>query len=162
VASGADLAEIAARLNGLLRDECRPHGFVTCFLAFLDPATGRLEYANCGHVPPLLVAVEGEAVELAEGGPVLGVFAEAAYASREVMLAPGHVLVLHTDGVSEARRAEGEELGAGRLAAVVREGLFRGAASLAREVVRVVRAFTGTEAFEDDFTLVLVARRATG
>ncbi len=162
VASGAGVAEIATRLNGLLRDECRPHGFVTGFLAFLEPSTGRLEYANCGHVPPLVVAPAGEPVELAEGGPVLGVFAEAAYGSREVTLAPGQVLVLHTDGVSEARRAEGEELGFARLAEVVRAGLSRGATSLAGEVVRVARAFTGTEAFEDDFTLVLVARIAKG
>ena len=162
VASGAGLAEIATRLNGLLRDECRPHGFVTAFLAFLDPATGRLQYANCGHVPPLLVGPGGGAAELAEGGPVLGVFADAAWGTREVTLEPGHVLVLHTDGVSEARRADGEELGAARLAAVVREGLSRGATSLAGEVVRAVRAFTGTEAFEDDFTLVLVERRAGG
>ncbi|HMM35346.1 MAG TPA: PP2C family protein-serine/threonine phosphatase, partial [Thermoanaerobaculia bacterium] len=162
VASGAGVAEGATRLNGLLRDECRPHGFVTGFLAFLEPETGRLEYANCGHVPPLVVAPAGEPVELAEGGPVLGVFAEAAYGSREVTLAPGQILVLHTDGVSEARRAEGEELGSARLAEVVRAGLSRGATSLAGEVVRVARAFTGTEAFEDDLTLVLVARIAKG
>ncbi len=161
VASGAGLAETATRLNGLLRDECRPHGFVTAFLGFLDTSTGRLEYANCGHVPPLLVGPSGGAVELAEGGPVLGVFAEAAWGSREVTLAPGQVLVLHTDGVSEARRPGGEELGAARLAAVVRGGASLGATAIAGEVVRAVRAFTGTEAFEDDFTLVLVARRAT-
>ena len=46
VASGAALAQIAARLNGLLRDDCRPHGFVTCFLAELEPATGRLTYVT--------------------------------------------------------------------------------------------------------------------
>lgn len=159
VASGAGLPDIAARLNGLLREECRPHGFVTFFLAFLEPATGRLEYTNCGHTPPLLVGSGGGAVELAKGGPVLGVFADAAWGVREVSLAPGQVLVLHTDGVSEARRGDGEELGAERLAAVVREGFARGATSLAGEVVRAVRAFTGAEAFEDDFTLVLVERR---
>ena len=162
VATGASLPEIADRLNGLLRDECRPHGFVTCFLAFLEPSTGRLEFTNCGHAPPLLVAPEGEAVELAEGGPVLGVFADASWGVREVTLAPGRALVLHTDGVSEARRGEGEELGAARLAAAVREGLSRGATSLAGEVVRAVRAFTGSEAFDDDFTLVLVERRPRG
>lgn len=162
VASGAGVPEIAARLNGLLRDECRPHGFVTAFLAFLDPATGRLEYTNCGHAPPLVVGPGGDATELAEGGPVLGVFADAAWGSREVTLEHGQVLVLHTDGVSEARRADGEELGCARLAAVVREGLARGAMPLAAEVVRAVQAFAGAEAFEDDFTLVLVERRAKG
>lgn len=162
VATEDGLPRIAARLNGLLRDECRPHGFVTCFLAFLEPSTGRLQYTNCGHTPPLLVARGGDAVELAEGGPVLGVFAEAAWGSREVTLEHGQVLVLHTDGVSEARRADGEELGCARLAAVVREGLARGAMPLAAEVVRAVQAFAGAEAFEDDFTLVLVKRRAEG
>ncbi len=162
VASGASLPEIATRLNGLLRDDCRPHGFVTCFLATLEPATGLLTFTNCGHVPPLLVAPAGGTVELAEGGPVLGVFVNAAYGAREVRLEPGQALVLHTDGVSEARGPDGEELGSERLRSVVHGGLSLGAEALAGEIVRVTREFTGSSAFEDDFTLVLVVRRASG
>ncbi len=162
VASGAALARIAARLNRLLRDDCRPHGFVTCFLAELEPATGRLTYVNCGHVPPLLAGAGVGEEELSEGGPVLGVFEKAAYVAREATLEPGQTLVLLTDGVSEARRPDGEELGAGRIRAVVREGSSRGAAAVAAEIVRLTREFTGSTGFEDDFTLVLLARRAGG
>lgn len=160
VASGAALAEIAVRLNRLLRDDCRPHGFVTCFLAELEPATGRLTYVNCGHVPPLLVGTGVSEEELSEGGPVLGVFEKAAYVVREATLEPGQTLVLLTDGVSEARRPDGEELGAGRIRAIVREGSSRGAAAVADEIVRLSREFTASTGFEDDFTLVLLARRA--
>ncbi|MBK9374313.1 MAG: SpoIIE family protein phosphatase [Holophagales bacterium] len=160
VASGAALAQIAARLNRLLRDDCRPHGFVTCFLAELEPATGRLTYVNCGHVPPLLVGADVSEEELSEGGPVLGVFEKASYVAREATLEPGQTLVLLTDGVSEARRPDGEELGAGRIRAIVREGSSRGAAAVADEIVRLAREFTGSTGFEDDFTLVLLARRA--
>lgn len=162
VASGAALPEIATRLNGLLRDECRPHGFVTCFLAELEPPTGRLTYVNCGHVPPLLGGSGVGEAELSEGGPVLGVFEKAAYAARSATLEPGQTLVLLTDGVSEARRADGEELGAGRIRAVVREGSSRGVAAVADEIVTLAREFTGSTGFEDDFTLVLLARRADG
>lgn len=162
VASGAAIAEIAARLNRLLRDDGRPHGFVTCFLAELEPATGRLTYVNCGHVPPFLVGEDVGEEELSEGGPVLGVFEKAAYVAREATLEPGQTLVLLTDGVSEARRPDGEELGAGRLRAAVREGSSRGAAAVAGEIVRLARGFTGSTGFEDDFTLVLVARHAGG
>lgn len=158
VGSGADVPVVAADLNRLLRSECRPHGFVTCFLGVLDPANGRLTYTNCGHVPPLLVAPSGDGGELAEGGPVLGVFEKAVYASRETTLVPGSALVLHTDGVVEARRPDGEELGSDRLRALVRAGLPRGAKTAANEVVTAARDFTGAPGFEDDFTLVLVAR----
>ncbi|MCL4810205.1 MAG: PP2C family protein-serine/threonine phosphatase [Thermoanaerobaculia bacterium] len=162
VASGEALARIAGRLNRLLRDDCRPHGFVTCFLAELELATGRLTYVNCGHVPPLLVGAGAGEAELSEGGPVLGVFEKAAYVARSATLEPGQTLVLLTDGASEARRPDGEELGAGRIRAVVREGSSRGARAVADEIVTLARVFTGSTGFEDDFTLVLLARRAGG
>ena len=159
VASGAPVSAVADDLNRLLRAECRPHGFVTCFLAVLDPPTGHLTYVNCGHVPPLLVTPSGGAEELAEGGPVLGVFEKAVYVSREVTLEAGAALVLHTDGVVEARGPGGEELGVDRLRTLVAGGLARGARAVAEDVVAAVRNFTGAEGFEDDFTLVVVERR---
>ena len=158
-APGTTPEAVAAGLNRLLRAECRPHGFVTCWLGALEPATGRLTYTSCGHVPPLLVASSGEAVELAGGGPVLGVFEQASFLSRTVTLEAGCALVLHTDGVVEARRPDGEELGGDRLRAVVAGALPRGADAVARGVVEAVREFTGASLFEDDFTLVVVARR---
>jgi sigma-B regulation protein RsbU (phosphoserine phosphatase) len=155
---GLQLPAAMIEVNRHLRESARPRAFVTGVCGILEPASGRFSYVNCGHEPPLLVRTHGDLEELSYSGPVLGVFEGADYQAHEVVLAPGDTLVLHTDGVGEARSPSGELFGAERLAAIVQVARRRPAAKLADEVVSQVRTFTATQSFADDFTLVIVKR----
>jgi sigma-B regulation protein RsbU (phosphoserine phosphatase) len=72
-------------------------------------------YANAGHYLPVIVHADGSTCRLSEGGPVLGVFADAAYEQAHVQIAPGDRIILFTDGVTEARTPSDEEYGEDRL-----------------------------------------------
>jgi sigma-B regulation protein RsbU (phosphoserine phosphatase) len=126
-----------------------------CYLR-LDAARGIISYANAGHNPPLVARSNGHIARLHAGGTVLGVFPEASYSGDEVPLAPGDRLLLYTDGITEARRADDEEYGESRLT----DALFRhrhlGADALHAALLADVAAFTENR-FQDDATLLAVA-----
>jgi sigma-B regulation protein RsbU (phosphoserine phosphatase) len=134
--------------------------FVTVFYGVLESATGRLEYASAGQVPPVLVPRGGKPrYETIQGIP-LGARRRAEYERRSVHLAPGDTLVLASDGFVEARNRRGEVLGYdGFLEMVARhstadpqrclDGLFRS-----------VSEFSGSDEEDDDRTLVVIRHHA--
>jgi sigma-B regulation protein RsbU (phosphoserine phosphatase) len=134
---------------------------VTAFLAVLDPRTGRVEYCNAGHNPPYVVTRDGGATTLETGGLLLGMLEDSAYAQGVADLAPGATLVLFTDGVTEAQRADSAMWGEERLVASLARGGSESCAALVRRVVDEVRAFEGDQGPSDDITL-LIARRVAG
>ena len=91
---------------------CPSSKYVTFFLASLDPATGRLDYVNAGHNPPILVRATGEVETLTDGGLVLGHVRERAPTTGgRVEMRPGDTLVVYSDGVTETWDPDGEEFG---------------------------------------------------
>ena len=125
--------------------------FLTCFLATLDTESGSGAYANAGHPPALLVSADG-VIACEATGPLLGPF-PGTWASRRFILAPGDILVAYTDGLIEARSADGDEFGMTRL----REVFLRSRGATPEAVVdactAAVRAFR-TERLDDDLTIV--------
>lgn len=117
------VSEVLARINRLLATSTDPHMFATFIYGELDTASGAFVYANAGHEPPLLVRRDGSVAWLRGGGLLLGMFADQRYEAVTVELAPGDVLVLFTDGITEAgapnpaldrdRDADADEDGAG-------------------------------------------------
>jgi sigma-B regulation protein RsbU (phosphoserine phosphatase) len=96
--------------------------FCTLFYGVYDPAAGTLVYLNAGHNPPFLLrAAGGEPERLEATGMLLGLFPDASYRKGEARLAPGDLLVVFSDGVSEAFNEEGEEFGEDRLLDVLRD-----------------------------------------
>jgi phosphoserine phosphatase RsbU/P len=131
--------------------------FATVFFAVLDPASGRLDYANCGHEPALVLGAGGVRERLAPTGPAVGLLPDVTFALRQVTLAPGETLLAVTDGVTEACAAGGELLGSERFEALlgtppasVRELLDR--------IERGLQRHTGGAPQSDDITM-LAARR---
>jgi sigma-B regulation protein RsbU (phosphoserine phosphatase) len=147
---------IADRLNRILLDSMDASRFVTAFYGLLDPASGELGFANCGHNPPILLRSAGRRETLPSGGPALGMWHEARFSPGSVTLLPGDVFVLYTDGVVEVMNASGEMFGVDRLEQAVRRR--RGASSRERleAVIEATRAFAGRDGYDDDFTLVIV------
>lgn len=127
--------------------------FVRVFLGVLDPERAVLEYANAGHVPPLLFrASTGQVEWLGEGGLPLGVESEAEYKTTRVDLEPGDSLFLYTDGVNEAPRA-GQPFGLGRLSDLVRHYGVGTPGELVQGVRRSVEAWVDGE-LRDDLAMV--------
>jgi serine phosphatase RsbU (regulator of sigma subunit) len=149
---------LAARVNEFLYRSVESGKFVTAFLGFLDAASGRLVYANAGHNPPALLRAGGAIEWLAAGGVVLGILPHARFESGEATLAPGDLLALYTDGVTEGQDATGEMWGEERLVDTLRRLRGLPCAEAVESLVREVRAFEGDTGPADDIT-VLLARR---
>ena len=150
--------EAPARILGELnREACRNNvsgTFVTLFLGVLDLSTGRLRYCNAGHDRPVLVGDSVEELPALANVPV-GVFDDVIYQEQEAMVAPGSLLFLYTDGVTETmdvdRRQYGRERLLGALAACPRKP-----EALIRAVGAGVRAFAGEAEQSDDLTMLAV------
>jgi sigma-B regulation protein RsbU (phosphoserine phosphatase) len=159
-AGAGDPSALVAKMNGFLYGSTGNNKYATFFYAQLEDGSRRLRYVNAGHNPPYLTrrTVDGvETIELSTGGTVLGLFPDMTYRDADVELRPGDLLVVYTDGVTEALNASGEEFGEERLKA-----LLRGAAGSAAHEVSATLAATmrdwiaGTEQY-DDLTFVVVA-----
>jgi len=131
--------------------------FATVFFAVLDPASGHLDWANCGHEPALLVGPDGIRARLEPTSPAVGMLPDVPFTVRAATLAPGETLLAFTDGVTEARAATGELLGSERFEALAAPAADS-VGELLDRVERGVQRHTGGAPQSDDITL-LAARR---
>jgi serine phosphatase RsbU (regulator of sigma subunit)/HAMP domain-containing protein len=138
--------------------------FVTVFYGVLDTGTGELTYANAGHNPPYLLAAEdgGAIQELDRTGVPLGILDGGTWPEKAVRLAPDDVLVLYTDGITEAQNAEGGFFDEDRLKEVARANVRRTALEIQEAVMSEVDAFVEEAPQSDDITLMVVVRRPAG
>lgn len=152
--------QILTHLNALIAEQVEPGRFVTFFYGVLDRSELRLNYACAGHNPPLLVKPDGSIEWLSEAGMPLGVVAEHTYTAANVDLGVGDVLVLYSDGVTEAERpTTGEEpdfYDDHRLVQAVRDARGKTASEIIQAVVDSVNVYTGGSDLSDDLTLVVV------
>jgi len=153
-------AELLRELNVTLTPKLSPTKFVTMFAGFLDPSTGRIDYANAGHVPPLWVSADG-VTELRSTDMVLGLMASASYRDQTFTLNPGDSLVLFTDGITEAENSEGLELGAQSAAQFVKPLYGAEAGDILRTLEDAVILYTGGVPLGDDVTILAVSRKKT-
>ncbi len=146
---------LAAENNALL--------FATAFLGVLDLASGRLRYASAGHNPPLVLSASGKLTALdAECGLVLGAMDDSSYPTHEHQLATDDLLVLYTDGVTEAHDTARQLYGEHRLGTLL-STLPRGSArDAAQAIFASVDRFTGDAEQFDDMTLTIVRYRPAG
>lgn len=155
-------AEILAYLNGhLCRSYTRSGAFITGFYGVLDPRTRRFSYASAGHNPPRLCR-RGSVMALDDaGGLPLGIAEDEKYEDASIVLKPGDLLALYTDGITEAMPAKpsgrGVELfGTERLDAILTESGSATAAAAVGAVRDAVAAFEGGTAPRDDQTMLAI------
>ncbi len=146
---------ILQKVNRLLYESTDDGKFVTAFYGVLDARNRVFTFANAGHNPPLLLRASGTTEWLSEGGLPLGVMEEATYEERPVPLTVGDVLVLYTDGVTEASNDVEDQYGVERLEALVRKHAAGPAAVLVEAIRSEVVAFTGARHLNDDLTVVV-------
>jgi phosphoserine phosphatase RsbU/P len=155
---GDDLAQKITRLNKSTCANCPDNRFITFFMTVLDPHTGELVYTNAGHNPPLLVRASGEFEALGGGGMILGILPMATYQESRAKMNIGDVLVLFSDGVTEAADPQGEEFGEHRLASLVASVRNRPAFEIIEEIHQAVATFTEGAPAADDITVVIARR----
>jgi sigma-B regulation protein RsbU (phosphoserine phosphatase) len=152
------LSDAVARINRTVCQNVPSSKFVTFFLAGLDPATGRLDYVNAGHNPPILVRKDGGVETLSEGGLVLGIFENIVYDSGRVEMRPGDTLVIYSDGVTETWDPDGEEFGEEGLVPLAVRSRALGAEALQNAILREIEGFEAGARATDDRTIVVLKR----
>ena len=155
IAAPKDLAALMSNLNQLIFDATPSNRYATFFYAQYEPATRRLEYVNAGHNPPMLFR-GNEVIRLDQGGPVVGLFRPAQYVQAGIQLRSGDVLVLYTDGVSEAMNPAEEEWEEEQLAESVKQCGKVSAAEMLDKTMRNADAFAAGAPQHDDMTLMVI------
>jgi serine phosphatase RsbU (regulator of sigma subunit) len=156
-----DEDQILTHLNKLIVEQVEPGRFVTFFYGVVDRENRRLTYACAGHNPPLLIKNDGTTEWLREAGMPLGVLPDNVYEPAEVSMDVGDVLVLYSDGVTEAEKPTAEDgepdfFDDHRLEETVRGAHRKSATEIIQSVVDSVTRFTGGADLSDDLTLVVV------
>jgi len=154
--TSSDPTSTVRQANQWIYEDGRSSMFVTVFYSVLDPAGMRFSYVNAGHNPPLLV--RGDGVEELGGsrGIALGVVPDVSIASSSLDLRHGDLLVLYTDGVTEAFNEINKAFGEERLRDYLRSSRAKPARAVLDGLIAEIRRFTGTAAQSDDITLVVV------
>jgi sigma-B regulation protein RsbU (phosphoserine phosphatase) len=153
-----DLAAFMSRLNKATCLKCPSNRFITFFFCVLDAATGELAFANAGHNPPIVMRASGEAIMLEGGGPVLGILPIAPYREERAMVEVGDMLVLYSDGVTEATDPEQEEFGEARFIEVLKRYRKEPAEVIVDAVTKALTDFAAAAPQADDITLVVAKR----
>jgi sigma-B regulation protein RsbU (phosphoserine phosphatase) len=135
-----------------------PGRFASLVYAEMSEDSDTVRLVNAGHMPPIVVA-RGRAVVLDKGGPAIGLTAKARYKEVDVDLAPGDLLVIFSDGVTEARDQGGAFFGDDRLQRLLRGAHGRSAREVGEFIVDAVTSFVGSARPSDDLSVVVLARR---
>lgn len=145
-----------AKVNFLLWESIERNQFITAFYGILDASNRTLHYSNAGHNPPLLIDAQGAARFIEWGEQPLGMFRDTRYHEHYHTFRPGEVLVLYTDGVTEALSPNGEEFGRDRLITAVKSGSTLSARELIASMQRHVLQWTDGVGLTDDATFFVI------
>ncbi|MBI5281275.1 MAG: SpoIIE family protein phosphatase [Candidatus Solibacter usitatus] len=155
-ASQAD--DLMSKLNRRIAEAWPGNRFMTMCIIALDPVSGEFTYCNGGHNPPYLLRANGEVETLTTGGPVMGILKNAPYSAESGVLHPGDVLLLFTDGASEAEDPAGNDLGEPGVLALLKAAHGRSASDIVSYIYDAVGAFLAGGPAADDVTLLAIRR----
>lgn len=150
------LSELGARVNEIFCRDGLPGRFAS--LVYVELSSDEaVRVVNAGHLPPHLVTARG-IEELEKGGPAIGLTARARYVETETSMSPGDVLVIVSDGVTEARNEVGAFFGDDRLHRLLAHASGRTAREVGEHIVDAVDAFVGSARPSDDLSVAIVVR----
>lgn len=159
------VASVVERVNDLLVRSTDAHMFATFFYGVLETATGRFTCTNAGHNPPLVIRNDGSLQRLTTGGLLLGMVGDMIYQQDTVELAKGEVIVMYTDGITEAVSPGADEedpdamFGEERLCEVLQRSRHLPASGIQDAILAAVADHTRGVAQSDDITLVVIRRQ---
>jgi sigma-B regulation protein RsbU (phosphoserine phosphatase) len=148
-------------VNERILTDTRGGMFVSAFYGVLEPHTGRIRYANAGHPAACLVSFQKgkkPVDRLAPTGMALGIMPQAQWQQKIARLHPGDVLLLYTDGITEAQNPQGAFFGEGRLMDVLRSKSHCSAGEIQSAVLAEVHRFVDTTPRQDDIAIIVIKR----
>lgn len=155
-----DFAKLMDKVNRLVYESSASNRYATFFFAAYDAKTRRLDCVNAGHNPPVVLRCvteeTTETLRLEAGGPVVGLLPFAPYTEQSVTLMPGDLLLLYTDGISEAMTHEDEEWGEERMIESAKKCRDKTADAVLADLFRDVDAFTAGAPQHDDMTVLVL------
>lgn len=155
---GLEPPELIDRLNWQIVRHAPRSRFVTLYLAVYTPSTGRLVYVNAGHLPPLVRRAGGSFGTLEGAGPALGLSDATRYVAREATLEQGDLLVLYSDGITEAEDPDGRPFDETGLEQTIESRRDATAPDLCQAVLAAVAAHVRDKRFADDLTVLALRR----
>jgi len=156
---GRDVDETMKSVNYFLAKSTSFDKFATCFYAELDDNLRKFRYCNAGHNYPILIHKDGRIESLIKGGLLLGAFSDAKYEYGEVLLDPGDLLVMYTDGLSEAMDNSDQEYGESRIIDNSLKIRSQSADVVCSMLVKSVKKFAAGISDFDDMTIVIIKSR---
>jgi phosphoserine phosphatase RsbU/P len=150
--------ELVGRLNRQICRHTPGSRFITLFYAVYTPGSGALTYVNAGQNPPLLRRADGTIQRLEGTGVALGMFEGSTYGAMETTILPGDLLVMYSDGITEAENPAGEPFEESGLEGIVAARGSETPAELAPAILRAVEAHARDSRFTDDLTVLIVKR----
>ena len=153
------ISEIMRRVNDAASTGAEGSSLIGLFYGVLNLDSGLLTYVNAGHNPPVLIKREGQTKLLTEGGLLLGALPGAAYENGYVSIEAADILILYTDGITEAMNREGEEFGISRLVDVSLQSHDLSSRQIVSRILDSVNRHSAGQPRADDQTLVVVRRR---
>jgi sigma-B regulation protein RsbU (phosphoserine phosphatase) len=157
--SGGAAAILGVLNHFLYEDLNKADYFITAFYAQYDLSQQRLAYANAGHSSPLLLRAGAAACEqLDADGMILGVRKSVVFEEKQIPLAAGDVLLLYTDGLTEADNPDGEFFGLERVSQIFLQQAGQAPQTIIEALLAGLKAFCQRESFNDDITLLVFQR----
>jgi phosphoserine phosphatase RsbU/P len=153
-ANSKDVAGLTATVNRQVCEGSPENCYATFFCALFDPAARKLIYSNGGHNRPVVMR-GGEVIRLDESGPPVGLFQNAHFEQAEIQLEPDDLLILYTDGITEAENAAAEEWGEERLIETARGCRRLAPREIISRIMQAADTFAAATAQHDDMTLVI-------
>lgn len=156
--SCSSCAKCLERSNRFLYHSTNIQKFATLFYAILNTETGQLCYSRAGHPPPIYINSEGEMQELSTGGMVLGFQEEAYYQESYINFSKDDLLVIYSDGVTEAGDPGDESFDEWRLEDIIKQNRDKSSEEIRSAIIDAVEEFTGKKVQRDDMTLLIIKK----
>jgi Serine phosphatase RsbU, regulator of sigma subunit len=153
-------AKVLEQVNKQLMTDSQSGMFITAVFGLLDPITGKVEFAIAGHNLPLIYRAGSQTIDcLPKDGMALGVLEKAGYHDQSVLLEPGDILLLYTDGVTETFSPEGEIFGEERLRKEFLEASLHHPEDVLETLYEKIKQFRGSDVLSDDLTMLSFQRK---
>ena len=143
-------------INRLMHSSTSNGKYASLFYGFYDDTSRLLAYVNAGHLPPILYRKDGSCSRLKTGGMVVGMMPDSAYRQEVIKLEPGDILLIFSDGITEAMNLRDQEFGEERLVQLLSPLAQSSAQSISETILNKIAEHVGTAPQHDDSTLVVL------